>query len=171
MSDIQLLVPNGVKLGWFIRPLTRDTGYIMDEQPFHARFALVMAFLNRIHATTLLYTHAGSRILLGDDGLVQKEAPYITYTPEKRLLLSPFEDVSRKLEWASLRGGGLSIPFVRKQMAATVELFEELVTPIPVSDNTPDEMLVQKIQFIIDNGVGNDSRLASLWREAFPNAL
>lgn len=171
MSDIQLLVPNGIKLGWWIRPLTRDTGYIMDEQPFHARFALVMGLLGKPHATTLLYTHAGSRLLLGDDGLLQKEAPYITYTPDRRLLLSPFEDIKRKLEWTESRGGGLAIPFVRNQMAATVDLFEELATEIPRHGKTDNEVLANKLQFIVDQGVGNDSRLSQMWQEAFPNAV
>ena len=171
MSDIQLLVPSGVKLGWWIRPLTRDTGYIMDEQPFHARFALVMGLLGKPHATTLLYTHAGSRLLLGDDGLLQKEAPYITYTPDRRLLLSPFEDIKRKLAWSENRGGGLTIPFVRNQMAATVDLFEELVTEIPRHGKTDNEVLANKLQFIVDQGIENDSRLSQMWQEAFPNAV
>lgn len=171
MSDIQLLVANGIKLGWWIRPLTRDTGYIMDEQPFHARFALVMGLLGKPHATTLLYTHAGSRLLLGDDGLLQKEAPYITYTPDRRLLLSPFEDIKKKLEWSQSRGGGLTIPFVRNQMGATVDLFEELVTKIPCHGKTDSEVLANKLQFIVDQGVANDSRLSQMWQEAFPNAV
>ncbi len=171
MSDIQLLVPNGVKLGWWTRPLTRDTGYIMDEQPFHARFALVMALLGKPHATTLLYTHAGSRLLRGDDGLLQKEAPYITYTPDRRLLLSPFEDIKGKLEWTESRGGGLTIPFVKNQMAATVDLFEELVTEIPSKGKTDNEVLANKLQFIVDQGVGNDSALSQMWQEAFPKAV
>ncbi|RJR16567.1 hypothetical protein C4579_00095 [Candidatus Microgenomates bacterium] len=171
MSDIQLMVPNGIKLGWWIRPLTRNTGYIMDEQPFHARFALVMSFLNKPHATTLLYTHAGSRLLLGDDGLLQKEAPYITYTPARRLLLSPFEDVKRKLEWTENRGGGLTIPFVRNQMQAMVDLFEELVVRIPISGKSENEILANKLQFIVEQGVGNDSHISQMWQEAFPNAV
>lgn len=171
MSDIQLLVPNGIKLGWWIRPLARHTGYIMDEQPFHARFALVMALLGKAHATSLLYTHAGSRITLGEDGRLQKEAPYITYTPQRRLLLSPFEDIGRKLAWAERRGGGLALPFVREQMSGMIDLFEELVTKIPANGKTEHEIFSNKLQFIVWEGVGNDSSLAQSWLEAFPNSL
>lgn len=169
MADIQLFVPNGIKLGWWTRPLTVGTGYIMDEQPFHARFSLLKAFLGKPHATTLLYTHAGARLLLGKDGLIEKEAPYITYTPEKRLLLSPFEQVERKLAWAEFRGGGL-LPFIKEQMEATIALFEELIAPLSVCANTERDLLAKKLQFIITKGVGNDSKLEEMWQKAFPNS-
>ena len=103
--------------------------------------------------------------------MLQKEAPYITYTPDRRLLLSPFEDIKRKLAWSENRGGGLTIPFVRNQMAATVDLFEELVTEIPRHGKTDNEVLANKLQFIVDQGIENDSRLSQMWQEAFPNAV
>lgn len=171
MSDIQLLVQNGIKLGWFIRQLSGTKEYIMDEQPFHARFALLMALMKKPHATTLLYTHAGSRLIPGNDGRLQKEPPYITYTPNNRLLLSPFEEVERKLIWAETRGGGLQLSFVDEQMQALINLFEELVIKIPTKGKTKQEIMSSKLQFIIDQGVGNDTHLGAMWKEAFPNSL
>jgi len=109
--------------------------------------------------------------LLGEDGRLQKEAPYITYTPEKRLLLSPLENATRKLEWAERRGGGLAIPFIKEQMQATVALFEQLVGKIPSLGKTENETLANKIQLIIDEGVGKDARLAQMWQEVFPTSL
>jgi len=171
MADIQLLAKNGIKLGWFIRPLSGVKEYIMDEQPFHARYALMMALLRKVHGTSLLYTHAGSRLILGADGRLQKEPPYITYTPQNRLLLSPFEDVQRKLTWAEVRNGGLALPFIKEQMQVVIDLFEQLVIPIPSQGKTEKEVLANKLQFIIDQGVKGDTHLEQLWTEAFPNSI
>jgi hypothetical protein len=118
MADIWSLVGQavgGIKLGWFIRNLdVENGGYIMDEQPFHARFNLFMALHNISNTVTLAYANAGARLYPGETGNLEKESPYICYQPWNRLLLSPFEDPVSKLRDATMKGGAFQFKYYKK---------------------------------------------------------
>lgn len=117
----------GVKLGWFMRNIDKTRPeYIMDEQPFDARYTTYLAYRGLTNMVSIPYAHAGVRIHLGKGG-VNKDAPYICYDPNDRVLLSPFEDPETKLIEATEAGGGLQSRVIRGHFGTMVKLFEEIV--------------------------------------------
>lgn len=117
----------GVKLGWFIRNINRaKPEYIMDEQPFDARYTTYLAYRGLTNRISIPYARAGVRLYPGIGG-VNKDAPYICYDPNDRILLSPFEDPVAKLDLATRAGGGLQLPYIKGHFATIARLFEELV--------------------------------------------
>lgn len=163
MADILSLVGQehgGIKLGWFMRNLDeKNGGYIMDEQPFHTRFNLFMALRNMPNNVTLSYANAGARLYSGKTGALEKESPYICYQRENRLLLSPFEDVIKKMGDATKQGGGFEYKYYRTFLSGIISLFEELVLgkdekgdikriPFNKSDDFKCSDLAQKIEYI-----------------------
>lgn len=118
----------GVKLGWYMRPLnTVRPEYIMDEQPFDARYTLYLAHKGLTNRVSTPYAHAGVKLYPGKKGLVDKEPPYICYDPSNRILLSPFEDPRAKLSEATQAGGGLWFREIKTHYANIVGLFQEIV--------------------------------------------
>lgn len=117
----------GVKLGWFIRNINKaKPEYIMDEQPFDARYAMFLAYRGLTNTISIPYAHAGVRLHPGRGG-VDKDAPYICYDPRDRILLSPFEDPEQKLIEATKAGGGLQNRTIRDHFGTIIKLFEEIV--------------------------------------------
>ncbi|MBU0722416.1 hypothetical protein KKA93_03110 [Patescibacteria group bacterium] len=186
MADIWALVGQengGVKLGWFIRNLDKENGgYIMDEQPFHARFNLFMALHGLKNNVTLTYANAGARLYPGPTGALEKESPYICYQPENRLLLSPFEQPIKKLKEATLAGGGFQFKYYRNLMSGIINLFEELVlndgdkgknNKITVKENGKfrGDILAQKIEYIHNYIFSEATSAKNIWSKAFPNSL
>jgi|GEM_PF-1869563 len=186
MADIWSLVGQengGIKLGWFTRNLDNENGgYIMDEQPFHARFNLFMALQNLKNNVTLSYAKAGARLYPGATGVLEKESPYICYQPKNRLLFSPFEQPIEKLKTATLAGGGFQFKYYRVLMSGIIDLFEELVLGrdqdnkikrIPVtSDNIfRGDRLAQKIDFIHHYIFDGEDEAKQIWSKAFSNSL
>lgn len=131
MAEMYYLIggeTGGVKLGWFMRHLEKTHGgYIMDEQPFDARYTMYLAYRGLPNKTSIPYAHAGVRLYPGVRGLVNKAAPYICYEPDDRILLSPFEDPVRKLSEATKAGGGLRLKSIRRHFGSIIKLFEEVV--------------------------------------------
>lgn len=127
----------GVKLGWFMRHLEKKKGgYIMDEQPFDARYVMYLADRGLANTISIPYVHAGVRLEPGfysgkegreDFALVNKAAPYICYEPDDRVLLRPSEDPTKKLSEAYKVGGGLGLKGVRRHFGSMIKLFEEIV--------------------------------------------
>ncbi|MFH1326323.1 MAG: hypothetical protein ABIH48_02545 [Candidatus Falkowbacteria bacterium] len=186
MADIWSLVGQeigGIKLGWFIRNLDNENGgYIMDEQPFHARFNLFMALQNLKNNVTLAYANAGARLYPGPTGALEKESPYICYQPENRLLLSPFEQPIKKLKRATLAGGGFQFKYYRNLMSGIINLFEELVLNgnnngkinriiVKEGDNFRGDRLAQKIEFIHSYIFAEETKAKDIWSKAFPNSF
>lgn len=186
MADIWSLVGQeigGIKLGWFIRNLDDENGgYIMDEQPFHARFNLFMALQNLKNNVALAYANAGARLYPGPTGALEKESPYICYQPENRLLLSPFEQPIKKLEEATLAGGGFQFKYYRNLMSGIIDLFEELVfndgdkeknnkIAVKKSGKFRGDILAQKIEYIHNYIFGEATSAKNIWAKAFPNSL
>lgn len=182
MADIYSLVgknSGGIKLGWFIRNLDKKNGgYIMDEQPFHARYVLFMAEQNIRNKVTLAYANAGARLYPGPTGHLEKESPYICYQPENRLLLSPFEKPIEKLGKATLSGGGFQYKYYRKLMNGIIELFEELVLgfsddnkinriPVSGSNEFRGNGIAEKIKFILDYIYEDEYKYEKIWEDAF----
>lgn len=184
MADIFSLVGQengGIKLGWFMRNLDeKNGGYIMDEQPFHARFNLFMALKNMKNSVTFAYTKAGARLYSGKTGELEKESPYICYQRENRLLISPFENVIGKLEKAAKLGGGLENKYYRIFLSGIISLFEELVLgkdsegnikriPIIKTKTLHHQDIVQKIEFIQKYIYGENDReeAQKVWVSAF----
>ena len=184
MADIFSLVgqnDGGIKLGWFMRNLDqKNGGYIMDEQPFHARFNLFMALKNIKNNVTLAYANAGARLYSGKTGALEKESPYICYQKENRILLSPFEDPIKKLEEATKQGGGFEYKYYRVYLSGVVSLFEELVLgkdqdgniiriPITKQKSFKCHDIAQKIEFIQKYIFsGSDSEQAKkVWENTF----
>lgn len=134
----------GVKLGWFIRNLSKvQAEYIMDEQPFDARYVMFLALQGIRNTTSIPYVKAGVRIFPGTQGQVDKAAPYICYDPKDRVLLSPFEDPEAKLRAATEAGQGLRSRVIRGHFGSIIKLFEEIVFEkemLPVPDPTLQEM-------------------------------
>lgn len=131
MAQMYTLVnqdPGGVKLGWYMRPLNkRRPEYIMDEQPFDARYALYLAFKGLTNKVSIPYAHAGVKLLPDQKGMVNREPPYICYDPADRILLSPFEDPAGKLREATQAGGGLGLRKIGKHFERVIGLFQEIV--------------------------------------------
>jgi len=186
MADIWSLVGQeigGIKLGWFIRNLDNENGgYIMDEQPFHARFNLFMALHGLKNNVTLAYANAGARLYPGPTGALEKESPYICYQPKNRLLLSPFEQPTKKLKEATLAGGGFQFKYYRNLMSGIINLFEELVLTsdnnkktnriiVKESGNFRGDMLAQKIEFIHSYIFAGETNTKDIWSKAFPNSF
>lgn len=118
----------GVKLGWFMRPLnTVRPEYIMDEQPFDARYTLYLAHRRLTNRVSIPYVRAGVKLYPSEKGMVNKEPPYICYNPSDRILLSPFEDPVQKLSTATEAGGGLQLRQVKGHFTTIISLFEEIV--------------------------------------------
>lgn len=185
MADIFSLVgqnDGGIKLGWFMRNLDeKNGGYIMDEQPFHARFNLFMALKNIKNNVTLSYANAGARLYSGKTGALEKESPYICYQPENRILLSPFEDPIKKLKKATKHGGGFEYKYYRVYLSGVISLFEELVLgkdevgnikriPIVKQNSFKCHDIAQKIEFIQKYIFSGDEleRAKEIWKSAFP---
>ncbi|MDD2487700.1 MAG: hypothetical protein PHS92_05015 [Candidatus Gracilibacteria bacterium] len=183
MADIWSLVnqeKGGIKLGWFIRNLDKKNGgYIMDEQPFHARYNLFTALNNINNKVTLSYANAGARLYSGVNGELEKESPYICYQKENRLLLSPFEDPIKKLYEASLSGGGLKSKYYRNLIQGIIMLFEELVlgkdehgkiVRIPIDSNgkeADDYDIYKKISYIYDWIFRGEKEIMDIWKKGF----
>lgn len=187
MADIWSLVgqeEGGIKLGWFIRNLEKENGrYIMDEQPFHARFNLFMALQNMKNNVTLTYANAGARLYPGTTGHLEKEPPYISYQPQNRLLLSPFEQPVKKLKEATLAGGGFQFKYYRNLMGGIVDLFEDLVlgrdnnsrikriqVKMLLNDFRCDN-LANKIEFIYHFIFDGEKEAQKIWQKTFPNSI
>jgi len=186
MADIWALVGQengGIKLGWFIRNLDKEnSGYIMDEQPFHARFNLFMALQGLKNNVSLTYANAGARLYPGPTGALEKESPYICYQPENRLLLSPFEQPMKKLTEATLAGGGFQFKYYRNLMSGIIDLFEELVLnngnrennnriAVKESGKFRGDILAQKIEYIHNYIFREEISAKEIWSKAFPNSL
>jgi len=186
MADIWSLVGQengGIKLGWFIRNLDKENGgYIMDEQPFHARFNLFMALHGLKNNVTLTYANAGARLYPGPTGALEKASPYICYQPENRLLLSPFEQPINKLKEATLAGGGFQFKYYRNLMSGIIDLFEELVLNdgdkeknnkivVKESGKFRGDILAQKIEYIQNYIFSEATSAKEIWSKAFPNSL
>lgn len=182
MADIWSLVNQehgGIKLGWFIRNLDRKNGgYIMDEQPFHTRYALFMALKNMTNKTTLSYTNAWWRLYTGTGGEYEKESPYICYQRENRLLLSPLEDPVTKLFVATRAGGGLKWKYYRTLIQGIILLFEELVLwkendgtirRIPTSSSSLEDYgeIYQKVAYIYDWVFRWELDIIDVWKKGF----
>lgn len=165
MADIYSMVgtkSGGIKLGWFIRNVdTINGGYIMDEQPFHARYVMLMAKLGIKNKTSLAYVNAGAKLFPGPTGQLEKESPYICYKQSNRLLLSPFEKPIEKLKLATENGGGFQYKYYRQYISGIIDLFERLI--LSKSSNkvnricieNPSEsfrgfMLAYKVEFILN---------------------
>ena len=183
MADIWALAGQrlgGVKLSWFIRNLDKiHGGYIMDEQPFDARFNLYMALRNRPNRTSFAYVHAGARLFPGSTGMLEKESPYICYNPKTRLLLSPFENPVKKLADATKSGGGFNFKFIRNLFRNITLLFEEIVLgrdtqgrikKIPVSrgERFKEQVLAEKTEYILHFLFDGVPEAREIWRKAFP---
>lgn len=118
----------GIKLGWFMYNTDPDhPKYIMDEQPFDARYALYLASRGIMNNVSIPYIRAGARLYPDKKGFAQKVPPYIDYDPANRILLSPFEDAMTKMVEATKMGGGAKLKSVRGNFNTIVELFEELI--------------------------------------------
>ncbi len=161
----------GIKLGWFMgNPSTTEPKYIMDEQPFDARYVLYLASRGIINRVSIPYAKAGVRIYPDKNGHTEKAPPYIDYDPRKRILLSPFEDPERKITEATKANGGVHLKYFRGQIDSIVGLFEELVLgkrelDIPVRRG--EEMVVNKIRRTvhIDDEIGEKQNLIQRIRQ------
>lgn len=182
MADIYALVgreQGGIKLGWFIRNLDKvNGGYIMDEQPFHARFVLFMAKQNMKNKVTLAYANAGARLYPGPTGELEKESPYICYQPDNRLLLSPFEKPIEKLKKATLAGGAFQYKYYRNFINGIIDLFENLVlgedengkvNRIKISNKNEfrGHDIAQKVEFILNFIFNGEEEYKEVWKNAF----
>lgn len=191
----------GVKLGWFMRHLDRKKGgYIMDEQPFDARYTMYLADRGIPNTTSIPYAHAGVRLHPGKQGdtiLVNKAPPYICYEPEDRILLSPTEDATKKLYEADAVGGGLRLKGIRRHFGSIVKLFEEIVIDskeplatkgkaepvvrrVTIDDLLEEEMderaraskVGERLQFILDYIFeGNRKKAEKMYNAAFPKGV
>ncbi len=165
----------GIKLGWFMNnPNPVEPKYIMDEQPFDARYALYLASQGLTNTVSIPYVHAGFKLLPDKNGFAQKAAPYIDYDPPNRVLLSPFENPTEKLEKASRHGGGTNLKQVQNHFAATIDLFESLILGerIPVHLKGTSQVYGEKIQFILDFIFnGNRYEAEKIFKDTFPNSI
>lgn len=118
----------GVKLGWFMRNINQERPqYIMDEQPFDARYVMYLASRGITNKISIPYVKAGVRLFPNSAGHIDKDVPYICYHPKDRILLSPFENPVKKLQLATQAGGGLRSRYIRRHFATIIRLFEEMV--------------------------------------------
>lgn len=182
MADIYSLVGRrcgGVKLGWFMRNVDKvNGGYIMDEQPFHARFALFMAAQNITNKVTLAYANAGAKLYPGPTGELEKESPYICYHPENRLLLSPYENAIDKLKEATLAGGAFQFKYYRNFLNGIIDLFENLVLGMDekgrtnrIKVNNKNEFrgsdIAEKADYILKFIFEGEEKYKKVWDKAF----
>ena len=182
MADIYSLVgrdTGGIKLGWFIRNLDKvNGGYIMDEQPFHVRFALFLATLNLTNKVTLAYANAGARLYPGPTGELEKESPYICYQPENRLLLSPLENAVDKLKKATIAGGAFQYKYYRNFINGIIDLFENLVMgkdndgkTIRIKVKNKNEFrgndIAEKVEYILNYIFEGEDKFKEIWNDAF----
>lgn len=170
----------GIKLGWFMqRANPNQPKYIMDEQPFDARYALYMASRGLTNTVSIPYTRAGIRLYPDKNGLPEKAPPYIDYDPKNRILLSPFENAEAKMVEASNYGGGTNLKYLRRHFRTIFALFEQLVLgeTIPEVIRKTDRLTKdprgknygRKIQFILDFVYdGYRGAAEKLWKDAFP---
>lgn len=185
MADIWALVgqkSGGIKLSWFIRNPDKARGsYIMDEQPFDARFNLYMAFRNEVNKTSFVYVPAGARLFSRDRSILEKAPPYICYYPKRRLLLSPFENPVKKLANATRLGGGFNFKFIRSLFRNISSLFEEIVLgndaegrikKIPVSGcvKFKGQVYAEKTEYILRFLFDDMLEAREIWDKSFPKA-
>lgn len=126
-----------LKVGWAICSCG-DRGH--DERFFDARHRAWVG-----SAVGFVYCKAGRAL----DDRRPRAAPYITTDPERRICLSPGEDVEAKLARASALGhaSASTVRGVRKQLKMIARAYRELGHPLrgPVEQRTQtiiDEMLV-----------------------------
>lgn len=163
----------GVKLGWFIRNLNKNKPeYIMDEQPFDARYVTYLASRGITNKISIPYVKAGVRLFPGKTGQIDKDVPYICYDPKDRILLSPFENVAKKLQAATQAGGGLRSKYIRRHFGTIIRLFEEIVLgkeKLPIITGTERESkLALRLQYILDYIFeGNRQAAEKIYANAF----
>lgn len=120
----------GIKLGWWIRALDKvNGGYIMDEQPFHARWVVGQALRDDIPAenkVSLAYVYAAPRLYPDASGNLRKASPYICYDTEDMITMHPDDDVLGKFASSTRAGGGLNFTYTRDYYLGLVSLFENL---------------------------------------------
>ena len=182
MADIYSLVgrkSGGIKLGWFIRNLDKKNGgYIMDEQPFHARFVLFMAKQNLKNKVTFAYANAGARIYPGPTGELEKESPYICYQPYNRLLLSPYEKPIEKLKKATEAGGGFNFKYYRNFINGIIDLFEKYVMgndesgkiiriPTKSKKEFKGSNIAEKVKYILNFIYDGEDEFKDIWKNTF----
>lgn len=176
----------GVKLGWFMRNLSKTKAeYIMDEQPFDARYAMYLAYRGLTNKISIPYIHAGVKLYPGLNRAFNKEAPYICYNPKDRILLRPTEDPERKLIEATNAGGGLNFREIRRHYGSLVKLFEEIVITASIADrrvrvddfleleteNGRRSKVGQRIKYILDFIFEGDREEAEkMYKAAFPRS-
>jgi len=173
----------GIKLGWFMNEIyLSKPKYIMDEQPFDARYALYLASRGLTNTVSIPYVKAGVKLYPDKNGFVQKAAPYIDYEPANRILLSPFEKPTEKMIESSKYGGGTNIKLVRGHFLSIFQLFEQLVLNRQIYEviGKPDYLekgergqgYGNRVQFILDFIFdGNRPYAEEVWKNAFPNSL
>ena len=184
MADIYSMVGSnsgGIKLGWFIRNIdTINGGYIMDEQPFHARYVMLMAEMGIKNKTSLAYVNAGARLYPGLTGQLEKESPYICYQQYNRLLLSPFEKPIEKLKNATESGGGFQFKYYRQYISGIIDLFENLILSSDndnikrinieeYDDSFKGFMLAHKVDYMLKYIFEDDKKpkYKKLWLDSF----
>ena len=182
MADIWALVgqkTGGIKLSWFIRKPDKACGsYIMDEQPFDARFNLYTALRNEINKISFAYTPAGARLFSKSVNILEKVPPYICYYPKRRLLLSPFENAVEKLANATQLGGGFNFKFIRSLFRNIAMLFEEIVLgedaegrikKIPTSGYVKfkGQVYAERIEYILQFIFSDTPDAKKIWNKSF----
>lgn len=172
----------GIKLGWFMYQTNpSQPKYIMDEQPFDARYALYLASRGLTNTVSIPYTKAGIKLYPDKNGFSQKATPYIDYEPANRILLSPFENPINKMIESSKHGGGTNMKSVRRHFLSIFKLFEELVLnkqiydvigkPNPLQKGERGLGYGKKIQFMLDFIFDNNRPYGEkIWEKAFPNS-
>lgn len=165
----------GVKLGWFMNNADpKNPKYIMDEQPFDARYALYLASRRLTNKVSIPYARAGVRLYPDSSGHAQKVPPYIDYDPKNRILLSPFEDAVTKMIEASKAGGGTNFKYIRRHFFTINKLFEELVLGHTVRKDRLSEKpekgytYGKRIQDVLDFIFADKPEAKEIWRQAFP---
>lgn len=175
----------GIKVGWFIRNLDEvHGGYIMDEQPFHARWIVGQALREDTdgqNKVTLAYAYAAPRLYPDPYGNLRKASPYICYDPEDMITLHPDEDIVGKFQRATQAGGGLHFSYIRNYYSAIVAVFEELtgvqlkevdvdgykvpLIPYASTDKKTWGMVPLRVKAMRDWLIkGNEKQIAQLWQ-------
>lgn len=141
----------GVKLGWLIRNLDEvHGGYIMDEQPFDARWIVGQALRKDTdgeNKVTLAYALAAPRLYPDAYGNLRKASPYICYDPDDMITLHPDEDVIGKFQAATQAGGGIHFMYIRHYYSSIVDVFEEL-TGVHFESVNVDGQKVPLVQYV-----------------------
>jgi len=169
----------GIKLGWFMHDTNpNQPKYIMDEQPFDARYMLYLASRGLTNTVSIPYAKAGLKLYPDKNGFAQKAAPYIDYEPANRILLSPFENAREKMIESSKNGGGTNLKSVRRHFLSIFKLFEDLVlnkqidNPYLLEEGKKGQRYGNKIQFILDYIYDdNRSRSEKIYKKAFPGSF